>query len=84
MLKSMEGQSGLSELSVISWVSAIQGCPFSGVPLYFGPKMDHREACPQTPLAAVCFTATGLLPHQLAKAQYTCRVDQGRPVDSVS
>ena len=27
MLKSMEGQSGLSELSVISWVSAIQGCP---------------------------------------------------------
>ena len=23
----MEGQSGLSELSVISWVSAIQGCP---------------------------------------------------------
>ena len=31
----MEGQSGLSELSVISWVSAIQGCPLSGVPLYF-------------------------------------------------
>ena len=30
----MEGQSGLSELSVISWVSAIQGCPLSGVPLY--------------------------------------------------
>ena len=30
----MEWQSGLSELSVISWVSAIQGCPLSGVPLY--------------------------------------------------
>ena len=30
----MEGQSGLSKLSVISWVSAIQGCPLSGVPLY--------------------------------------------------
>ena len=30
----MECQSGLSELSVISWVSAIQGCPLSGVPLY--------------------------------------------------
>ena len=30
----MEGQSGLSELSVTSWVSAIQGCPLSGVPLY--------------------------------------------------
>ena len=30
----MEGQSGLSELSVISWVSAFEGCPLSGVPLY--------------------------------------------------
>ena len=30
----MEWQSGLSELSIISWVSAIQGCPLSGVPLY--------------------------------------------------
>ena len=27
-------QLGLSELSVISWVSAIEGCPLSGVPLY--------------------------------------------------
>ena len=31
--KSMEKQSGLSELSVISWVSAVEGCPLSGVPL---------------------------------------------------
>ena len=31
----MGGQSGLSELSVISWVSAFEGCPLSGVPLYF-------------------------------------------------
>ena len=30
VLKSMEGQSGLPELSIISWVSAIQGCPLSG------------------------------------------------------
>ena len=30
----MEEQSGLSELSVISWVSAVEGCPLSGVPLY--------------------------------------------------
>ena len=29
----MEGQSGLSELSVISWVSAVEGCPLSGVPI---------------------------------------------------
>ena len=27
----MERQSGLSDLSVISWVSAIEGCPLSGV-----------------------------------------------------
>ena len=33
VLKSMEKQSGLSELSVISWVSAVEGCPLSGVPL---------------------------------------------------
>ena len=26
----MEGQSGLSELSVILWVSAVEGCPLSG------------------------------------------------------
>ena len=37
MLKSMEGQSGLSELSVISWVAVIQGCLLSGVPLYSTP-----------------------------------------------
>ena len=30
----MEGQLGLSELSVISWMSAFQGCPLRGVPLY--------------------------------------------------
>ena len=35
VLKSMEKRSGLSELSVISWVSAIEGCPLSGAPLYF-------------------------------------------------
>ena len=35
----MERQSGLSELSVISWVSAIQGCPLSGVPLYLYREM---------------------------------------------
>ena len=30
----MEKRSGLSELSVISWVFAVEGCPLSGVPLY--------------------------------------------------
>ena len=30
----MEGKSGLSELSVISWASAFEGCPLGGVPLY--------------------------------------------------
>jgi len=33
-LKSMEIQSGLSELSVILWVSAVEGCPLSRVPLH--------------------------------------------------
>ena len=31
----MEKRSGLSELSVISWVSAVEGRPLSGVPLYW-------------------------------------------------
>ena len=30
----MERQWGLSELSAILWVSAVEGCPLSGVPLY--------------------------------------------------
>ena len=30
----MEKQSGLSELSAILWVSAVEVCPLSGVPLY--------------------------------------------------
>ena len=35
ILKSIEKQSGLSELSVILWVSAVgvEGCPLSRVPL---------------------------------------------------
>ena len=32
----MERHLGLSELSVILLVSAIEGCPLSGVPLYIG------------------------------------------------
>ena len=31
----MEIQSGHSELSIILQVSAIEGCPLSGVPLYY-------------------------------------------------
>ena len=38
----MEGQSGLSELSIISWVSAVEGCPLSEVPLY----CYHMPSCP--------------------------------------
>ena len=44
----MEGQSGLSELSAISWVSAFQGCPLSGVPVYyasFESPASERKAC---------------------------------------
>ena len=34
VLKSMKIRSGLSKLSVISQVTAVEGCPLSGVPLY--------------------------------------------------
>ena len=33
VLKSMEKRLGLSELSVLLWVSAAEGCPLSGVPI---------------------------------------------------
>ena len=37
--------SGLSELSVLSQVSAVEGCPLSGVPLYsiFADKLYYLE-----------------------------------------
>ena len=38
--KVMEGQSGLSEFSTISWVSAVEKCPLSRVPLYL-PKVTN-------------------------------------------
>ena len=41
----MEGQLGLSELSVISWVSAFQGCPLRGVPLYV-EQNGSTNPCP--------------------------------------
>ena len=41
----MEGQLGLSELSVISWVSTFEGCPLDGVPLYYGPSIVERFHC---------------------------------------
>ena len=40
----MEGQSGLSELSVTSWVSAFEGCPLGGVPLYDSPGWSFSDA----------------------------------------
>ena len=33
-LKSVEKRSGLTELSIISWVSALEVCSFGRVPLY--------------------------------------------------
>ena len=39
----MEGQSGVSELSVISWVSAVEGCPLSRVPLYIKGKISASK-----------------------------------------
>ena len=43
ILKSMEIQSGHSELSVISQVSAVEGCPLSGVPLYVHVRVYTDE-----------------------------------------
>ena len=54
----MEGQSGLSELSVISWVSAFQGCPLSGVPLYTPCALYSKvEEC-----ACTCTSSTHMCP----------------------
>ena len=40
----MEGQSGLSELSIIMWVSAGEGCLLSRVPLYCSYTCSHANA----------------------------------------
>ena len=41
MLKSTEKQLRLSELPVISWVSAVEGFPLSEVPLYTYTEISH-------------------------------------------
>ena len=41
----MNGQLGLSELFVISWVSAVEGCPLSGVPLYITSAYVPAPSC---------------------------------------
>ena len=46
ILKSMEIQFGHSELSVISQVSAVEGCPLSGFPLIGGCRPGHTRAKP--------------------------------------
>ena len=47
-MKSMEIQSGHSELSVISQVSVVEGFPLSGVPLYMYIR-KHRGYQPPEP-----------------------------------
>ena len=39
----MEIQSGHSEMSIISQVSAVEGCPLSGVPLYLAYQGSARD-----------------------------------------
>ena len=41
VLKSMEIRSGHSEIFIISQVSAVEGCPLSGVPLYYQGKGER-------------------------------------------
>ena len=48
----MEGQLGLSELSVLLWVSAVEGCPLSGVPLYKYFQERRKTNCVVYVLAA--------------------------------
>ena len=43
MLKSMEIQSGHSELSVVSQMSAVEGCPISGVPQDFMINLKTQD-----------------------------------------
>ena len=57
-LKWMEGQLGLSEMSVISWVSAVEGCSLCGVPLYSTQAMKS--------LLFFAFRETSLTTLQLA------------------
>ena len=51
---SIEVQSGLSELSVISWVSAFQGCLLSGVPVYTRPFCEFVKRGGQINVQALC------------------------------
>ena len=47
----MEGQLGLSEMSVISWVSAVEGYPLSEILLYWGrlwPVASRNNATENT------------------------------------
>ena len=52
----MGGQSGLSELSVILWVSAFEGCPLSGVnvPLYSQNPQKHMFVLCKIRFPACC------------------------------
>ena len=43
VLKSVEKRLGFSELSVKSWVSAVEGCSLSGVPLYIQYLSAHAQ-----------------------------------------
>ena len=43
VLKSMEIRSGQSQVTVISWVSDVDECPFSRVPLYKACIMSERD-----------------------------------------
>ena len=64
----MEGQSGLSELPVISWVSAFQGCPLSGVPLYIHSLTPALTQTLIAPTLALTLTLNHLANESLQSA----------------
>ena len=57
----MEGQLGLLELSVILWLSAVEGCLLSGVPLHlkYLSHMEERGCGPEAARSPRSGTPTG-------------------------
>ena len=62
-MKRMEEQLGLSDLSIISWVSADEECPLSRVPLYSQPDHLNKDMYTKTSVGAykiLCIIIHGL------------------------
>ena len=56
----MEGQCRLLELSIMSWMSAGEGCPLSGVPLYTQPDNLNKDMCTKNSVVPTRFFFSSL------------------------